>query len=212
MEILKDLELVAVDYENNSTKAVLTFLDVNRSEVRRVNFNLQTYDNATSRYIDDPEKEKKVGEWCQTYFGCSFYDLGSRIGVKKDVYAYDNFNSLWECSVIEKFTEEDVGEFFSTTISEIEDDGNAIRIRFPYGDKTYESKMTYATYIEAMKQWFVDPIKKQEVYKKFQTKFQCPIENKDKLIGHQINVEVKKAFNKFAYADIKKFPDKKGKK
>ncbi len=212
MEILKDLELVAVDYENNNKKAVLTFLDVDRSEVRRVNFNLQSYDSATSRYNDDPDKEKKVDQWCKDYFGCSFSELGSQIGVKKDLYAYDNFNSLWECAVTEKFTEADVGEFFSTSISEIVDDGSAIRIKFPYNGKTYESKMTYATYIEAMKQWFVDPQKKLDVYKKFNAKFQCPIEDKESLIGHQINVEVKKAFNKFAYADIKKFPDKKGKK
>ena len=105
-----------------------------------------------------------------------------------------------------------MGEFFSTTISEITDDGNAIRIKFPYNGKTYESKMTYATYIESMHAWFVDPQKKTDTYRKFKEKFHTNIEDKDSLIGHQINVEVKKAFNKFTYADIKKFPEKKGKK
>jgi hypothetical protein len=212
MELLKNLELVAVDYENNGKKAVMTFLDTERAEVRRVNFNLQSYDTVSSKFVDDPEKEKKVVEWCDTYFGTTFDNLGSQIGTKKDIYAYDTFNSLWECEIVEKFKDEDFGEFFSTTISEITDDGNAIRIKFPWNGKTYESKMTYATYLDSMKQWFVDPQKKQETYKKFADKFHTDISNKDSLIGHQINVEVKKAFNKFMYADIKKFPDKKGKK
>ena len=212
MELLKDLELVAVDYENNGKKAVMTFLDKERAEVRRVNFNLQAYDSAKATYVDDAEKAAKVAEWCETYFGTTFENLGSQIGVKKDVYAYDNFNSLWEVDVTEKFSDSDVGEFFSTTISEITDDGNAVRIKFPYNGKTYESKMTYATYVEAMKAWFVDPQKKLDTYRKFKDKFQTNIEDKDSLIGHQINVEIKKAFNKYAYADIKKFPEKKGKK
>lgn len=212
MELLKDLELVAVDYENNGKKAVMTFLDKERAEVRRVNFNLQAYDSAKATYVDDADKAAKVAEWCETYFGTTFENLGSQIGVKKDVYAYDNFNSLWEVDVTEKFSDGDVGEFFSTTISEITDDGNAVRIKFPYNGKTYESKMTYATYVEAMKAWFVDPQKKLDTYRKFKEKFQTNIEDKDSLIGKQINVEVKKAFNKYAYADIKKFPEKKGKK
>lgn len=213
MELLKNLELVAVDYENKGMKAVMTFLDAEREEVRRVNFNLQSYDSVKNAYVDDPEKVAKVNEWCDTYFGTTFDNLGSQIGVRKDIYAYDNFNSLWECEVTEKFSDANVGEFFQTTISEITDDGNAIRIKFPYEGKTYESRMMYATWVEAMQKFFVDPQKKANAYKKFKEKFLVDIADKDSLIGHQINVEIKSAFGKYPYADIKKFPSsQKGKK
>ena len=213
MELLKNLELVAVDYENSGKKAVMTFLDAEREEVRRVNFNLQSYDTAKSVFVDDPEKVKKVAEWCDTYFGCTFDNLGSQIGVRKDVYAYENFNSLWETDIVAKFTDDEVGEFFQTVIDEITDDGNAIRIKYQHNGQTYESKMMYATWVDTLQKFLVDPQKKQSTYKKFKDKFLTDIADKDKLIGHQINVEVKSAFGKYPYGDIKKFPsNQKGKK
>ena len=40
MELLKNLELVNVEYENEGQKAILTFLDEERGEVRTVNSSL----------------------------------------------------------------------------------------------------------------------------------------------------------------------------
>lgn len=54
MELLKDLELVAVEYENQGQKAVLTYLDRDHGEIRTVNFNKQAYKNGS--YVDDDEK------------------------------------------------------------------------------------------------------------------------------------------------------------
>lgn len=209
MELLKNLELVNVEYENEGQKAILTFLDEERGEVRTVNFNKQVY--ADGKYINDQAKEQKVESWCAEYFDTSFDKLQKAIGTRHDIYAYDNFNSLFEVEIVEKFTSDQVGEFFQTEISEIVVDSNAIRIRFPYDGGTYESKMTYAVYMEDMKRWFVDPLKKKKVFDKFAEKFHCTVENNQELIGKQINVEVKSAFGKFPYADIKKFPEKKGK-
>ena len=58
MELRKGLELVSVEYENNDKKAVMTFLDAERKEVRIVNFNKQRYENG--KYVDDPAKAEKV--------------------------------------------------------------------------------------------------------------------------------------------------------
>lgn len=204
MEIRKDLELVGVEYENDGKKAVMTFLDRDRREIRTVNFNRQIYDNG--KYIDDEEKGKKVDQWCADYFGASFDRLASCVGQKKDVYCYDTFNSLFEVEQIEKFTEDMIGEIFQTSVKEILVDENAIRIRYLIEGKTYESKMSFANYMSDVKMWFVDPIKKNNQFRKFEEKFGVPVEKKDDLIGHALMVECKKAMGKYCYGDIKKFP------
>ena len=207
MELRKQLELVDVEYDGK--KAVMTFLDKERSEVRIVNFNKQIYDDKTSKYIDDEEKENKVEEWCQTYFSTTFDELASAIGSFHDVYVYDKFNSLWESQQIEKFTKEQLGKIYQTEIKEIVQDNFSIRIRYDIDGNIYESKMTYGEYIESMKQWFVDPQKKTQVLEKFKQKFNVPVEQKDELIGTPLIVEVKCAFKKYYYGDIKPFPTKK---
>lgn len=202
MELLKDLELVEVVIEDE--KAVMSFLNREKGEIETVNFNKKVYDNESNKFIENEEKAKKVDEWCDKEFGLAFKDLGKAVGVKKDIYAYDNFSSLWECEQIEKFDKSMEGQIIPTTIKEVVDDGIAIRIRFDYNDKTYESKMTYADYMEDMKKWIVNRLKKQKQYKKFEDKFLVPVERANELIGKDIMVEVKKAFGKFVYADIKK--------
>lgn len=206
MELRKDLELVSVEYENEGKKAVMTFLDRERREIRTVNFNRQSYDNG--KYVDDKKKAEKVDQWCADIFEASFDRLASCVGQKKDVYCYDNFNSLFEVEQIEKFTDDMLGEIFQTSVKEILVDENAIRIRYLIEGKTYESKMSYATYMPDTQMWFVDPIKKEKQFKKFGEKFGVPVEQKDELIGHALMVECKKAMGKYCYGDIKKFPKK----
>lgn len=206
MELLKDLELMEVAI--NDGTATLTFLDADKGEIREVFFRKNKYDRDKNKFVPDEEQAKKAEEWSQEYFGTSFDDLGKAVGQVKDVYAYPNFNSLWESTVVEKFTKDQEGEIFSTEIKEIEDDGNAIHIRFDYDGKTYQSNMGYSKYDENRKQWFVNPQKKQKQYQKFEEKFHTPIEDKDSLIGKEIMVEVKVAFGTNAYAEIKKLPKK----
>ena len=207
MELRKALELVDVEYDGK--KAVMTFLDKERSEVRVVNFNKQSYDDSAAKFVDDPEKEKKVEEWCQEFFNTTFDELSSAIGSTHDIYVYEKFNALWECQQIEKFSQEQLGQIYQTSIKEIVEDNFSIRIRYDIDGKTYESKMTYGEFIESLKQWFVDPQKKAATYEKFQKKFGVPVEEKDSLIGLDLIVEVKCAFKKFYYGDIKPFPAKK---
>ena len=111
MELLEQLELVDVQFEDNNKKCVLVFLDENKGEIREVNFNQQSYDQGTKKFIDDPEKAAKVAEWCEEYFGLPFERLAEAIGERKDIHCYDNFNSLFEVKIPTKFDEDMLGKF-----------------------------------------------------------------------------------------------------
>jgi hypothetical protein len=207
-EILKDLELVEVAYEDNNQKAVLTFLDAEKGEIREVNFNRQAFDEASKKYIPDPEKAAQVDEWCEEYFGLPFERLAEAIGERKDVFCYDRFNSLWQVKMITKFEEDMVGQVFEVPCSHAEDDGKKISIQFEYDGDLYESKMQYADYLDARKEWFINPQKRRKQYEKFEDKFGFPVERISELIGQSIMIEVKKAMGKYVYNEVKPFPKK----
>lgn len=207
MKKLENLELIDVKYENDNKKAVLTFLDEEQGEIREINFNKQSFDNG--KYVDDPEKAEKVEKWSIDLFGLTFDTLAQAIGERKDVYAYDNFNSLFEVSTVNKFDNDMVGQIFEAVVHEVLDDGIAIKIRFEYEEQTYESKMSYSEYVETRKEWFVNPQKRNKQYDKFEKKFGIKVEEKEKLVGKLVMVEVKKAMGRWTYAEIKPFPKKK---
>lgn len=207
MELLEQLELV--DVQNDGTKAVLTFLDEDRGQIREVNFNKQVFDRDKGKFVADTEKGEKVEKWSQEYFNLTFDELGQAIGERKDIYAYDKFNSLWEVKMVSKFTKDDEGEIFEAAVNNIYDDGIAIHIEFEYGGDTYESKMTYSDYLEEKKKFFVNPQKQKKQYEKFETKFDISVNNLEEMVGKKIMVEVKVAFGKFPYAEVKPFTKKK---
>lgn len=209
MELLKDLELVNVEFEGQ--KATLTFLDEEKAEIREVNFNKQVFDRENNKWIDDEEKAEKVEKWCEEFFGLTFDRLAEAIGERRDVYAYDNFNSLFEVKMTKKFEKDMVGQIMEVEVTDVIDDGKAIHIEFEYEGDTYENKMQYADYLEVKKQWFINPVKRQKQYDKFEEKFHISIDEKEKLIGKKIMIEVKLAFNKFVYAEVKPFLRKKSK-
>lgn len=204
MELLKDLELIDVQYSNDNKKATLIFLDESRGEIREVIFNKQIYENGA--FEDSEEKANKVERWCNDLFYLSFNELEQAIGLKKDVYAYDKFNSLFEVSVVNKFDDDMVGQIFEAVVTEVVDDSIAIRIRFEYDGKLYESKMNYADYVDSRKEWYVNPQKQLKQYLKFLDKFHIDIDSKQQLVGKTVMVEIKKAMGKYTYADIKPFP------
>lgn len=206
-ELAKQLELVQVEYDG--AKAILTFLDAENGIIRTVNFNKQSYDANTKKFIDDPKKAETVEKWCEEIFNVTFDTLTNAIGEKRDVYVYDGFNSLFEIAQIDKFDDSQEGDIFTTTIDEIEDTGTKISIKYGYDGKTFESKIQYAQYIEPLKQWLTDPNKKEQAYSKFEKKFLVPFEEKDSLIGTEIMVEVKKAGGKWLYGEIKQLKAKK---
>ena len=208
MKKWENLELVNVEFENDNKKAVLTFLNEDEGTILDVNFNKQGFDNG--KFVDDPEKAAKVDEWCQQYFGVEFDKLPQAIGTKKDVYQYDRFNSLWESQQIEKYDKEMVGTILEVIVSECFVDDTAIRIRWEDDGKTYESKMGFAKYLEERKEWFVNPQRRQKQEEKFMENFGIPVERCGELVGQTLMMEVKLAFKKFVYCEVKSLP--KGKK
>lgn len=206
MELRENLELVSVDYENNGSKAILTFLDKERKEVRTVNFNTQVYRDGS--FQDDPDKKEKVEAWCKEYFGTSFKKLSDCVGQTKDVYVYERFNSLFPVDVVDKFTPDMAGQIFQTSVKEIVLDDYFIKIRYEIEGKTYESKQTFGTYIKDMNSWYVDPQKKDREFEKFKSKYGVSVEDREQLVGHPLMVEVKTAFGTNLWGDIKRFPQK----
>ena len=211
MEFKENLEIVDVNFEDNK-KATIIFLDEEMGEIREVNFNKQKYDQDAKKFVDDEEKAKQVEEWCAEHFGLTFDRLAETIGLRKDVYCYDNFNSVFPVKMIQKFDEDMVGQIFEVEIVHAEDDGKKISLQFEYDGELYESKMQYADYLEARKEWFINPQKRKKQYEKFEDKFGFLVGEIEKMIGKTVMVEVKKAMGKFVYNEIKPFPKKKEKK
>jgi hypothetical protein len=205
MELLDQLELVDVQFEDNNQKAVLVFLDEERGEIREVNFNKQVFDQAAKKFVDDADKAEKVENWCEEHFQLPFARLGEAIGSRKDIFCYDNFNSVFEVQLIEKFDEDMLGQIFETQIVNAVDDGRKISLQFEYDGKLRESKMQYADYLEARKEWFVNPVKRNKQYDKFKEKFGIEVDQIDNMIGKTVLVEVKKALGKYIYSEVKPF-------
>jgi hypothetical protein len=208
MELLEQLELVDVVFEDLK-KATLVFLDESRGEIREVNFNKQKFDQDSKKFVDDAEKAEQVEEWCQEHFTLPFERLAECIGERKDIYCYDNFNSLFPVKMISKFDEEMLGQIFETEVVHAEDDGKKISIQFEYDGELYESKMQYADYLDARKEWFINPQKRKKQYEKFEDKFGLLVGEIEQMVGKTVMVEVKKAMGKYIYSEIKPFPKKK---
>lgn len=209
MELLKGLALIEI--EQTTDKTVLTFLDREQGEIREVTWNIKTYDRDTNKWNASAEQEARVEEWSQEYFKCAYVDLPNLqgLGIKKDVYAYPTFCSLWESNQVKKFEKDMVHQIFSTTVKEVKEDNVGLHILFEYDGDTYQSNMTFSKYIEATREWFLDPIKKKKIQAKFEEKFHITYENREELVGKEIMVEVGLAFGTKPYAEIKAFPKKK---
>ncbi|MBF0714513.1 hypothetical protein HZY83_07470 [Gemella sp. GH3] len=197
----EQLELVQVEYDNKLV--TLMFLDEDEGVLRNVKFNKQAYDSNKNQFVDDPKKAEQVDKWCEEYFDTTFDKLEDCVGVRRDVYIYDRFCSLFEVDMVNKFPEDMVGDIFNTEIEEIEDDGLKIVVKYRYNDTLYQSKFQYGTYVNSIKKWLVEPNNKIKAYDKFENKFKVPFSEKNTLIGRDIMVEVKKAMGKYTYGEIK---------
>ena len=204
MKKIENAELVEVAYSDDNKKVTLTFLDAEAGEIREVSFNKQVYKDG--KYVDDAAKTKQVDEWCHDYFDTKFENLSNCIGVKRDIYAYEKFSSVFEVEQIEKFTEKDKGKIYQTVVKEVLADDLFIRIRYEINGKTYESKQSLGKYVESMNKYYPDPVKKVKELAKFEEKFGIPVTRKDELVGEKLIVEVKCAFKTYYYGDIKKMP------
>lgn len=205
--LLENLEMVDVRMEEEGQKAVLVFIDEERGEIREVNFNKQSYDNG--KFINDPKKSDWVDEKVLEIFDLEYDKLSQAIGTRHNIYAYPRFNSMYEVSIVEKFDKGMVGQIFETEVTEVEVDDIGIKIKFKHEDTTYESKMNYADYMEDLGKWFVNPQKKLKQEAKFEEKFHIKVSDSEELVGVKVMIEVKLAFGKFVYNEIKPLPKKK---
>lgn len=205
-EMIPQLEIVDLRFEENNQKAEFVLLHPERGEIREVFWNKLAFDKNTNKFVPDAEKAAQVDEWCEKYFALPFDRLGETIGMQMDVHCYDTFNSFWEVQMISKFDEDMEGQIFETVIVKALDDGKKISLQFEYEDgNLYESKMQYADYIEARKEWFINPQKQKKQYAKFEEKFDMPVEEIENMVGKEVMVEVKKAMGKYIYSEIKPF-------
>lgn len=201
MRKFENLELVEVEYEGD--KATLIFHVEDLGEIRNVTFNKQVYNPDIKKFVDSEEKADKVEEWCKSIFGESFSTLTNAVGTRHDIFEYDGFCSLFEINQPDKFTTEDVGLVDTAVIKEVTSDNVGIKINIEYDGKTYQSKMTYSKYMEAMKTFLVDPIKKSKQFAKFEEKFGCTVDDCDSLIDKNVMFEVKLALGKYVYVELK---------
>lgn len=202
MERIENCELIRAEIVNG-TRLEMKFYDEANDVLRTVKFNQQSYDRERGQFVDDPEKAQKCEEWSQKYFGCSFDQVPEQVGVRRDIYVYDNFCSLWESDDtqrVKKF-EAPVKGIIKTQIENIYSDNIGIHVEYRYNGELYESKYTTAEYVKDMGKWIRDPEKEARAKRRFKEIFGVDISEKDRLIGAEIQVQVKKAFNSF-YGEI----------
>ena len=202
MEHIENCEMIKAEIVNG-TRLEMKFYDQQNDVLRTVKFNKQNYDRERGQFVDDPEKAQKCEEWSQKYFGCSFDEVPEQIGVHRDVYVYENFCSLWECEETQRAKKFDspIKGIIKTKIENIYTDQIGIHVEYLYNGETYESKYTTAEFIKDLKKWVRDPEREQRAYKRFKEIFGKDIGQKDELIGTEIQVQVKKAFNSY-YGEI----------
>lgn len=200
----KDCKLIEVVREGDPEEITLVFFDEEVDCIREVYWKLGVWNDEKREMVKDKEKAAKVAEWSKEYFDLELDELDKAIGVTKDVYVYDRFNSLWEANIINKFTLDNVGEMFSTTISEVTVDDVAIKVAFEYDGKKYEKGYKVAQWNDTLNRFVKNPILRTKSFEKFEKLFGVNPNDADSIIGKEIMVEVKVAFGKFAYADIKK--------
>lgn len=192
--LIKNAKLV--DVTDKDGKINLTFLKDDK--IYEVGWNKRQFDSTLNDWIESEEKEAKVEEWSDRYFGCPTKDLEKKLGTTQDVYVYDTYASLWESK--NKFTKEDNKKSWKTQIESIEVDSNGIVISYKCDDKLYSSKMSFTQ--KMGESYFLNPIKERKQRKNFQEKYGVPVEEADSLIGQEILVKVKCAFGKYYYGEI----------
>jgi len=202
MELIKNCEMIKAEIVNG-TRLEMKFYDQTHDVLRTVKFNQQRYDREKGQFVDDPEKAQQCEEWSQKYFGCSFTEVPEQVGVSKDIYVYENFCSLWESEETQRAKKFDkpVKGIIKTKISNIYRDNIGIHVEYKVGDDTYESKYTCAEYVQSLKKWIGDPEREARALKRFKEIFGKEFSEKDSLIGTDIQVQVKKAFNSY-YGEI----------
>ena len=220
-ELKKDLALIEVT-EELGKNITLSFLDVDGAgSVYDVVWNLRKYNpdaKGQDKWEQSDEQEAQVEKWSQDIFGVPMIELKNLAtgslenAVRKDVHHYGSFNSLWEVSRIEKFSKDRVGEILTVTVKEISEDAKGFHVQFEEDGKTYAVTFTTAKYVEILGKFVNDPVKEEKAKVKFKDTFGIAYDEREKLVGEEIMVEIKLAFGQFPYTEAKKFTEARKKK
>jgi len=193
-----DCELIDVAIQDD--KAVMTFKHPSDDVTYDVVFDKRVFDTKLNRYREDDKKARSVDMWCVSYFNTSFNNLHSAIGMKRDVYAYKSFNSLWEITRVDKYQSGDVGRTFTTEILEVIEDDVGIKIRFE-DNGLRESNMSCTDYDPSTRKYKPNAKKRQAQCSRFTEKFGISITNMHQLAGRSIDVTIK-SYSGHAYATV----------
>ena len=209
----KDLLLVEVELTQGES-VLFTFFNEEDGGLYPVVWNFRKYDPVNKKWNPSAEQEEKVAEWAKEHFGVEVAELANLgdTGVRKDVYHYDEYNSLWENKNISKMPKERVGEILTVTITEIDKNASAYIPKFEEDGLTYGvGGFKVATYLKSQNKWFPDPVKANKSESKFKDYFGVSVEQKDALIGEEMMVEIK-PYRDDTWIEVKKFPEAKKEK
>lgn len=202
MIIKQNLELIEIKRSDKNTNADLIFLDIETNKTYSVHMNRQKWNKSTLQFEDNEEKAAKVDEWLMEELGIMFNNLEEAIGQVHDIYVYEDkerpFNSLFEVNEISKIDELFYKKYrggIETTIENIEDTGDRIRIIFKVDGTRYSSsistnkdKLRYGDWINSKSQFYPNALLEKKAFENFKKIFNIPFERKDELIGHKIKV------------------------
>ncbi|BED92181.1 MAG: hypothetical protein CfP315_0777 [Candidatus Improbicoccus pseudotrichonymphae] len=202
MIIKQNLELIEIKRNDKNTNADLIFLDLETNKTYSVHMNRQKWNKKTEKFEDDEEKATKVDNLLTQELGVTFENLETAIGETHDIYVYEDkerpFNSLFEVNEVSKPDELFFKKYrggIETTIDEIEDTGDRIRIIFKVENTRYYSSITidkdklrYGDWINSRNQFLPNALLEKKAYQNFQKIFNLPFERKDELINHKIKI------------------------
>lgn len=203
MDLMKNCEIVNID--ENESKYIFLLLDRENREIHEIIWNKKAFDKSTKSWVESDEQIEKVKGYAKEILGVELDNLQDSIGQKHDVYCYETFDSFWPVSIRNKVPKELIGQIFQAKIKDVRLDDDGIYIDFDYEGDTYTSNMRFTQKVG--EEYFVNPQKKRKQFANFEEKFNTPVEQRSKLIGKNIMVEIKSAFGN-PYAEIKKLPAK----
>ena len=207
MQILENLELIDVIYENNNKLAILSFLDEEDGTIKEIKLNKQKHDYISDSYVDSVSKTSKINKICWRHFNTSFKKLEDCIGVTKNIYDYDGFNSLCELTMVEKFSSDMEGKIDEAEIEFVTEDKVGIKIYILYKEKTYVSKMVWSIYDVEQKKCFIDEDLVEEQIERFEQKFKVKLSQAYKLKGKKVEFEVKTHLGQHVYVALNELKD-----
>ena len=202
MQLKENLDLMNTTVTDEAI--TFDFISTEDDTLYEVKWNLKKYDEDKKAWVEDAGQREKVEKWANEYFDTDIDGLNNLPqGIKKDVYYYGKFNSLWEVAMLSKFPADRAKELFSVTVTNVYRDDFGLKVVFEEDDKNYAVNFSTSKYFKEMNKSFKDASKEIKALEKFEDTFGIPFEKGKALIGQDIMVEIKVAFGDKTYVEAK---------